>query len=49
MEYSECKLKINYQMKERPELNTDLNITWILWSLPHSDAEVLKYNEGKSA
>lgn len=36
-------------MKERPELNADLNITWILQLLSHSDAEVLKHFEGKSA
>lgn len=49
MEYNECKLKINYQMEERPELNTDLNITWILQLLSLLDADMLKYNEGKSA
>jgi hypothetical protein len=44
-----CELEINYEIKKRLELNTDLNVTWILQLLSHLGAEVVKYNKGKYA
>lgn len=45
MEYSKYKLKMNCQMKRDTWLNADLNITWVLQLLSHSEAEVLKVEE----